>query len=92
MYFYLLLSSEQRERLEALIRTFEQEHFKEKTLYEVNFSMHRLKVFERQSRKNTDCVDRKVLKGLKDPWLAGQVIQNSFGSRTVELVPRKKKQ
>ncbi|MBK82262.1 MAG: hypothetical protein CMD81_08135 [Gammaproteobacteria bacterium] len=91
MYFYLLLSSEQRERLEALIRTFEQEHFKEKSLYEVDFSMHRLKVFERQSRKNTYCVDRKVLKGLKDAWLAEQVIKSSFGSKTVEFVPKESK-
>ena len=91
MYFYLLLSNEQREHLESLIKTFEQEHFKEKNLYEVTFSMYRLKVFERQSQKNTYCVDRKVLRGLKDSWLAEQVIKSSFGSKTVEFVPKESK-
>lgn len=90
MYFYCLMNQEQRQQLNELLTTFNLSEAKDKYLFEVNFKHFALKVFERPSQK-TLCVDRKVLKGLQDPWLAGQVIQNSFGSRTVELVPREVK-
>ena len=85
------MNQEQRQQLNELMKTFNQSEAKDKHLFEVSFKHYALNVFERPSQK-TLCVQSKVLKDLQDPWLAGQVIQNSFGSRTVELVPRKKKQ
>ena len=87
MYVYCLMNYEQRQQLNELLKTFNLSDAKDKYLFEVSFKYYPLRIFERPSQ-NTLCVERKVLKGLQDPWLAEQVIQNSFGSRTVELVPR----
>ena len=90
MYFYCLMNHQQRQQLNELLETFNLSDAKDKNLFEVIFKHYPLKVFERPSQ-NTLCVERKVLKGLQNSWLAEQVIQHSFGSRTVELVPREKK-
>lgn len=87
---YFLMSPEQRKELELLLEKFNQDTSNNKRLYEVSITPHILKSFQSQSLTNVICVERKVLKKVKDSWLAEQVIKNSFGSKLVELVPKEK--
>ncbi len=80
MYFYFLMNEEQLSEVNSLLNSFKQSKAKNKQLYEVTFNKYDLSIFERPSNRNTLCIERKVLRNLKDPCSAEQAIKTSWTS------------
>lgn len=88
---YCVLTKQQFHQLAKQLDSFSMDRSKHKRLYEIQYSVFDLEVFERPSEPKHLCIHRKVLNQLIYPKLAYQIIEKSFGHRIIEFVPPMKK-